>query len=242
MNYIIIANGPFIPSQLIREIMSEKIMIALDGAIQKLEKIHIQPTILLGDFDSIEIANHKKWGIIENQHESYVGNFNIQIVPANNQSKTDLEKAIDYCDLHHAKTIDIICATDGRMDHTLGNLRLLKKVYRPNRPLHMHTATETIFYVENTTIEITGHVGSYCGIAAFPKACFSSTGLLFNGQNTELAFGMCDSFNNQLAEEKACIEIRGQALIIAPGQFPSQKIFQTMSFEKINQIAAKEQD
>jgi len=231
MKHIIIANGPFIPAKLIDEMIFGKTIIALDGAIHQLEKINIIPQILLGDFDSIDQQDYKKWGIragfdeISENEKSYLGNFNIQIVPAKNQLFSDLEKAIHYCDQLNAKTIDVICATDGRMDHTLNNLRALRREHKPNRSLQIYTATEKIFYVKDHSIEIMGDIGDYCGIAAFPEAHFSSQGLLFDGKNSILQFGFNDSFSNQLTQQNARIEIKGEALIIAPGPFSMQKEF-----------------
>src|SRR3989338_10150730 len=193
-HFLIIANGPFLSVSHIQKLAKNKIIIALDGAIEKCETINIVPNILLGDFDSISQKAREKWSIFEKEHAE-----NFKLISAEDQSKTDLEKAIVYCDAHNAETIDVVCATDGRMDHTLATLQTLKIHYRDSRKLILHTETENIFFIKNKKINITGKIGDYVGITGFPKAQFTSSGLRYEGDQTAIAFGVTSSFCNQLA-------------------------------------------
>ena len=166
-HFLIIANGPFLSVSHIQKLAKNKIIIALDGAIEKCETINIVPNILLGDFDSISQKAREKWSIFEKEHAE-----NFKLISAEDQSKTDLEKAIVYCDAHNAETIDVVCATGGRMDHTLATLQTLKIHYRDSRKLILHTETENIFFIKNKKINITGKIGDYVGITGFPKTQF----------------------------------------------------------------------
>ena|SRR3990167_1646144 len=220
-HFLIVANGPFLSVSHIQILAKNKIIIALDGAIEKCEKIKLMPNILLGDFDSLSKKTQEKWGVretfndISDTSNSYTGNFNLKIIPAKDQSKTDLEKAIAYCDTHHAATIDIVCATGGCMDHTLAALQALKINYRADRELILHTKTEKIFYLKNKKINLVGKIGDRVGITGFPKAILHSTGLIYNGNNTVIEFGITSSFCNQLASAQATLDVDGEALIIA---------------------------
>ncbi len=219
--FVIVANGEFLRSEVLRSILAGKHVLALDGAIDRLMQLGIVPHTLLGDFDSI--VSHARWGLesdfadIDHDSESYIGKYGIHIVPAKDQSRTDLQKGIDYCDSQQAKCIDIICATSGdRMDHVLCNLRTLKSRYQSSRPLLIHTNTETIQFVCDDSCDIVGEVGDKCGIFAFPEASFSSSGLRWNGDNTPLKFAFSDSACNELTSRNARIAIQGEALLISP--------------------------
>lgn len=206
--YVIVANGNFIATALIKKIVQGKIIIALDGAITKLIAINIIPNILMGDFDSVNAE------AISNIRQNYP---NIKIIHAENQSRTDLQKAIDYCDSHTTEAIEIICATGlDRMDHTLGNIRTLRANHVMHRPILIHTDFETIRYLKNESCKIHGNPGDKCGILAFPAGSFCSTGLKWNGDNYQLQFAYSEGTCNEFIAPTAEITVKGEALITSP--------------------------
>jgi thiamine pyrophosphokinase len=218
-NYVIVANAPFLPTLMITKIVQNKKIIALDGSARKLMDIGIKPHIILGDFDSLDTKSLQYWGIKEiNENETpYPGNHDVWIVPAKDQNHTDLEKAICFCDQAHAVSIDIVCAiSDNRLDLTLSNLGLLRAKYQKNRPLRLHTSTQTAVFVKDEKIKIIGNPNDYCGLFGFGETAFTSTGLKYNGKNRLLNFGFMDSVSNQLETNEAVITIKGEAFIIRP--------------------------
>lgn len=210
MKYLIIANSPVFIKEIIEELAPNKILVALDGAIHKLIHYKINFDVMLGDFDSVDL---EKINLAEN----------IKIIHAQNQSQTDLEKAIDYCDQHGATQIDIVCATSGRMDHTLCNVGMLRMKYKIDRSIYLHTEFQTLEFARDKTVTMHGTPGDYCGILAFPSASFTSEGLVYNGDNYELIFGIQESTSNQLKNPIAKIQIKGEALIIHPGNLLAQR-------------------
>lgn len=227
--FLIVANGPFLPQSIIHELAEGRTVVALDGACNKLAKIGILPQVILGDFDSINAHEALLWGIKELHDEitetsqPYYGNHGIMIVPQKDQNYTDLEKAIKYCDLQGAISIDIICALGGRVDQTLSNLRVLRSLYKKDRSIHLHSETQTMIFACNESVEIHGKVGDYCGIVAFPEGSFTSQGLRYNGNAYQLRFGYSESTSNQLADSIAYVEVQGETLIIHPGRLKSQR-------------------
>lgn len=230
LDYLIVANGPFLPREILIEAALNRKIIALDGAATQLAKLGIKPHVILGDFDSIDDEGKKLWGItatfseITNESKPYPGKNGVTIVPSKDQNLTDLTKAIRYCDQQGAKSIDIVCAvgTD-RMDFTIGNIRTLRGEYRKERIIRLHTDTQTLIFVADNKTFIEGDIGDYCGIVSFPSASFTSQGLEYNGTNYLLKFGFTDSICNRLQQTRAEIIIQGEALIIHPGQLKSQK-------------------
>lgn len=210
MKYLIVANSPVFIKEIIEELAPNKIVVALDGVIHKLIHYKINFDVMLGDFDSVDL---EKINLAEN----------IKVIHAHNQNQTDLEKAIDYCDQHDATQIDIVCATSGRMDHTLRNIGMLRMKYKIDRPIYLHTEFQTLEYAKDKTIMMTGEIGDQCGIMAFPAATFTSKGLVYEGDNYELIFGTQESTSNQLKNPTAKIQIKGEALIIHPGNLKAQR-------------------
>ena len=82
-NIAVVINGEFpINPKIIDKIASAEIIIAIDGATNTLIDSGITPTISIGDFDSI--------------NQSYKDKVS-QILHAEDQNKTDLEKTLDWC-------------------------------------------------------------------------------------------------------------------------------------------------
>ena len=219
-DFVIVANSPTFSEKNVRDAIPNRTVIALDGAANHLKRCHITPQIILGDFDSVEDKEY--WGIkgafhaIANDDKPYLGNFSVLIMPAKNQDYTDLEKAIIYCDEMGAKSILIVNATGGRMDHTLGNIGLLRKHFKKERPLSLTTENECIEYIKDGQTTIKGNVGDQCAIMAYPEAFMTTTGLAYNGQNYQLKLGIQESSCNTLVEPEAVVVIQGEALIISP--------------------------
>lgn len=234
-DYIIIANSHFLVKEIIFEAIKNKIIIALDGAANKVAALGIKPHAILGDFDSINETCKHYWGVqktftdINDDDVPYQGHHDVLIIPSKNQKLTDLSKAIRYCDSQGAKHISIICALGGRLDHHEGAVRSLRSEYKKERPIFLHSEGQTLRYAVNESIVITGEIGEKCGMVAFPKASISSQGLKYEAQNFNLDFGFSENICNELAKEQATVTVKGEALIIMPGQLATQKWFMAMT-------------
>lgn len=220
--WVIIANAPSIPAKTMKRITSNRSVVALDGAADLLKEIQLIPDVILGDFDSI--VNKDFWEIKENFNtsetyiEPYIGRFGVLIVPIMEQNHTDLEKGITYCDRQGASSIIIMNATEGRIDHTLGNIGVLRKYHQSNRKLVIITEKEFIEFVKDDHTTIEGKKGDHCAIMGYPEAVMTTTGLAYNGSGYPLKLGYQESTCNTLAEEKAYISIQGEALVIHPNK------------------------
>lgn len=257
MKYVIIANGPFLPKEVIKEAIQDgDIIIAVDGAANKLAKMGFMPHLLIGDLDSIE--NRDFWGIpnhfIANNEnkkiEIYTNNENgITIIHTPDQDATDLSKTIQLCDsppsilnLSPATCINILCALDGRPDHSMGNLRSLRLHFRLDRQIWMHTDAYSLIFIKDAEHRIVvNNVGlkHQVAIMGMPEAAFTSSGLVWNGVVNETdssdtgpkgykVYPGHDSTCNVLSaqSEAAVININGEAIIMQPGIYKSQNRFE----------------
>lgn len=230
-HFIIIANGNFLVREIISAAIQDKIIIGLDGALNKLMCLGIQPHVILGDFDSINEAAQRYYGVQKTFHalsendNPYPGYHNITIVPAKNQLLTDMTKAIHYCDKQGAASITLICAMGGRLDHHEGTLRSLRAEYKKERPILLHTEQQTIRFAKDETIVLQGDIGDKCGMLAFPHGTVSSQGLQYEAEQFELRFGLTENTCNSLSAQNATISVTGEALLVMPPQLTAQKDF-----------------
>ncbi len=221
--FIIIANGPFLDPDIIREAIQNRQIIALDGAADKLLAINIKPDVILGDFDSIHPQTQAYWGITQTfiamseYAKPYMGHHGVKIVPAKDQSTTDLVKAIQYCDQEQAQDISIICATGGREDHHEASKQALQTEYRANRPIILHSEQQTLRWAENETVTLQGEEGDHCGFVAHGAGHGHSIGLLYPCHHIPVS--LC----NRLSQCDAQITIKGGALLMMPPQLRSQR-------------------
>lgn len=225
--WTIVANGPFLPIAIIKEAIRGRKVIATDGAADHLRQLNLRPDVIIGDFDSI---NPLPWEIVKTYDQltdddvPYFGHDETTIVPSKNQGKTDLQKAIEYCDNIGASHITIICALGGRLDQHEANLRQLRRNYLKQRIILMHSNQESIRYAKDETVNFHGLPGDYCGILAFPQAVISTHGLVYEAQQLRLNFGIVEGTNNQLKMDQVEVMVEGEALIIMPPQLVAQRL------------------
>lgn len=109
---IVVADGlfPTLPL-LLQRIREASVVIACDGAVEKLVAMDIIPAAIVGDMDSISAT----------LREQYADRIHID----GDQEKNDLTKAVNYAYQAGYKEVLILGATGLREDHTLGNISLL---------------------------------------------------------------------------------------------------------------------
>lgn len=198
----ILANAPAsIKSFLDYYRRSEPYLIALDGVSNKLVNCGVVPDVILGDFDSINERTRE-----------FFSSRGVKFVDAFDQSRTDLEKAILYCDGVGFEHIEIYNALGGRSDHSIGNVSFLKKYFNKRRPIRICADEDKIEFVSGD-IEIRGEIGSNIGFFGFPHAIVSTKGLSYDMIDYVISVGETESVSNSLANCTATAAISGNCLI-----------------------------
>lgn len=109
---VVLADGEFPDSKAFLSLLTNAYTrICCDGATKHLLKYNIEPSIIIGDCDSLD--------------ESIVNRFNHKIIKISEQNTNDLTKAINYLHEQNLDNIIILGATGLREDHTLANIALL---------------------------------------------------------------------------------------------------------------------
>jgi thiamine pyrophosphokinase len=93
-------------------------IVCADGGAAHLKRMGIVPDVLVGDFDSIDT-----------EHLQYYREKNVEVYKyPKEKNMTDTELAVKVAIDRGYKDIVIIGGTGGRLDHTLSNILLLKKM------------------------------------------------------------------------------------------------------------------
>lgn len=117
MKALIVADSPeFEQDTLLRECPHADIVIALDGAAEKLPK-GVTPAIICGDFDSINLSEAKK-------------RFpQAEFLFLENQYANDLEKALLLIKERGATEVLLCCALGGRIDQCMANISVMARYH-----------------------------------------------------------------------------------------------------------------
>ncbi|MHC5361550.1 thiamine diphosphokinase [Myroides sp. LJL110] len=109
---LIIANGAACSIELLNQILEwSPLVVVLDSAMQRVMELGIKVDVLLGDFDRDFDPNF----YLQKQYP-------LEIVIAQDQNLTDLEKALDYLIKRKIPSVNIVWATGKRADHTINNM------------------------------------------------------------------------------------------------------------------------
>lgn len=107
---LLVANG-HIPSHNLWQDLQYSFLICTDGAADTLLQYGLTPNVIIGDFDSLNDAEHR---------------FpQSQLVKINDQNTTDFEKALQYCMKLSNKKIVCLGALGGFADHGIHNMSLM---------------------------------------------------------------------------------------------------------------------
>lgn len=135
---IILADGMFpehpVPLALLK---SGRSIVCCDGATMKLVAAGLEPTIVIGDMDSL-IPEYKI-------------TFADRLIHDPDQETNDLTKAVDFCAKNGVKKAFILGATGLREDHTLANISLLA-LYSAKLEIEMYTNTGYFIPVSETML------------------------------------------------------------------------------------------
>lgn len=206
-NCLIVCNGE-IDTRLLKKFFALKLknkniyIIACDGAANTLKKYGLAPDLITGDFDSIEPAVLK-----------FFRSKKVEIRKIFNQNRNDFEKALGFALAKGFANISVLGATGKRLDHTLGNLSILKKYYKLSG-ITLYDSEFAIYYCEDKT-EFSYPKNEVVSLLALPKAeKINTKGLKYALKNGTLEFGKREGTLNSSAADTVQIEVgKGDLLV-----------------------------
>ena len=116
MKAVILANGLFpTDSALLDELKQAKFLAVCDGAVHHLENLGIEPSVIVGDLDSIPARLRDK--------------YSQKVIHIKEQESNDLSKTFYHCLSLGFDEFVILGATGKREDHSIANIALLAEFF-----------------------------------------------------------------------------------------------------------------
>lgn len=172
------------------ELLDNKLVIACDGGLWHIDKLGIKPDVLIGDFDSVSVELLEKYKDVK------------RLTYPTDKNYTDTELAIKYLCEIGIKGGTMYGATGGRLDHTFGNVYLLKKAYEWGFDLVIKDNIQEVYFIKNQK-KLYSQSGRYLSILPLDDVkCGASCGLKYQLNNLKFSIGDTLSISNIVIEEE----------------------------------------
>ncbi len=204
MKCLIFTNGYIDDYSFINLNYKDYYIISCDGGLRHIDKLNITPNILVGDFDSVDKHLLQKYSNIKTLQYPCDKDY------------TDTELGILHAKEKGFKDILILGATGGRLDHTLGNVFLLKKGKDLGLNIVLCDSLQEIHYIDKDNFTINNYKNKTLSIIPIENIkCNFSKGLLYPLDDLNFNVGDTRSISNVVTSEKVCISFKeGKGLII----------------------------
>ena len=172
-------------------------IISIDGGADKLKSLKLDSHIILGDLDSLKKSK---------------SDYKCFVYELKDQSKSDLEKSLNWCIRKRINTVSLIGFSGGRFDHELTSLLLLEyfsdkiqlNYYSDHCEIHSFRGFRTFESFKGQIISI---------FSLNLKANISTSGLKYNLKN-DLLNSPSNGVSNVSMKEKFSIESTSSIFVI----------------------------
>ena len=206
MKAVIIANGNIKNQNYFSKIIKQAdLIICADGGANHLKKMGILPHVIIGDFDSLSPQN-----------KAFFEKKNLKIIKhPSDKDATDTELAADFAIEQNYNDITFIGVTGTRLDHTIANIFLLKKMAAFKIKCRIIDDNNEIFLVTDK-ITLTREKNSFVSIIPLTEKVegITTSGLKYPLTNAEIKSGTSLGISNQFSEERALISLKKGILIV----------------------------
>jgi thiamine pyrophosphokinase len=204
---IIIANGEMeIAPAILKDLQPDDLIIATDGGTFHCQSQGIIPSVIIGDFDSVEaelVDSYEHMGVVTVRYPSH-------------KDETDLELAVQYALQVGCELVYILGALGGRWDMTLANIMLLASSRFTGLKMCLMGGTQEISLLRGETqSEIRGKPGDRLSLIPVGGDCHGITtqGLEYPLNAESLHFGTSRGVSNVLIQEITRIELKEGTLL-----------------------------
>ncbi|MFZ7132053.1 MAG: thiamine diphosphokinase [Eubacteriales bacterium] len=209
MKALLIANGNIDNDSYFKAIFEKEnyhMILCIDGGLDKIRKMEIVPHLVLGDFDSISSQG------IEyiRKHHIPIKKFSVE------KDETDTEIGLNYLMENNYKDITMVGCIGNRMDHTLANIFLLKKLLNHGISGTIINGKNYIYLIDKKTAFLNrkGDIVSLLPLSNSVKGVTTS-GLYYPLNEAELVKEKPLGISNIIIKDHAEVTIKeGELLII----------------------------
>lgn len=206
MKCIIIASGQLARTEEIdRAFQNADLILAADGGANHLKAAGRLPHVILGDLDSIDAGTRDFY---------QASGVEIRTFPAR-KDQTDTELCIAYALERGVRQMTLVGVTGHRLDHTLSNIFLLKKLAEADVRACILDAHNEIYLVTDR-LELTGTPGDLLSLVPVSSEVTGVTleGLAYPLENQTLERGTSLGISNYFTSHRAVIRISDGLLIV----------------------------
>lgn len=216
MKCLIIAGGFFDPQKsrkFNQHLEKSELIIAADSGADHLKALDILPHCIIGDLDSIHPATRE---FFEDKKVEF-------IQYPSRKDRTDTDLCVAFCLEKGASDITLAGSTGQRLDHTLANIFLLRKLADlavSARIIDSHNEVVVLACSKNTprgaTLEVEGNPGEFLSLIPVSGRVEGVTlkGLEYPLENHTMEFGSSLGISNRFAGKTAVISLTTGCLII----------------------------
>lgn len=205
MKGLIVSSGKIQDLNLLESLVDENdFIICADGGLDYLRRIGKIPNLAIGDFDSIS-----KEGL------DFIRDKKIPIEKfPKMKDETDTELAIISLINRGINDITLIGVTGSRMDHTIGNVFLLRDLKMKGINGKIVDDNNTIYF-ENDFLKLE-QTDDYVSILPLTRegADISLTGFLYPLDKKHIKFGATIGISNEIKDEFGTIEVHKGELLV----------------------------
>jgi thiamine pyrophosphokinase len=203
------------PQKIAEQLSSADFFIAVDGGLRHMDRLGIEPNLLIGDLDSIDE---------QRLHQIDAQGIEIRKFPED-KNQTDLELALDAALQIPPSAIWIVAALGGRLDQTLGNIFLLTRSDLAQTDVRLIDGQQEVFLIRNTAV-IHGAVGQQVSLLPLgsPAEGIQTEGLAYPLVDETLYPDRTRGISNQMSGPVAKVSLtKGQLLCIHQFQIPTDR-------------------
>lgn len=204
---VIFANGELNLTPALRgEIRADDLIIAADGGALHCRKLGISPSVVIGDFDSLEPADLAALQANGSQLIRY----------PSHKDETDLELAFEYARKHGCQEILLIAALGARWDMSIANLLLAAHpAYEGIQVRLVDHHQELLLIHSGESLNLHGHPGDTLSLIPLNNRAqgITTQGLEYTLSDEDLEFGSPRGVSNVFTAENATISLQHGLLI-----------------------------
>ncbi|MBU8848644.1 MAG: thiamine diphosphokinase [Desulfobacterales bacterium] len=206
MKCVIIASGDLeYTNAILRVIKDAQLIISADGGAGHLRKLNILPHVMIGDFDSIHPDD-----------KQFFKEKKVKMLTfPSRKNHTDSELCVSWGLENNATDITLLGVTGTRLDHTLANIFLLKKLAEQNIPARIINKNNEI-HIVTSFLELKGRPNDFLSIIPVTRQVSGITlkGLEYPLVDATLEMGSCLGISNSFKEAVASVSIEKGILIV----------------------------
>ena len=194
---VLVANGEKPVSNYAKQLIKEiNLKICVDSNLSIFRELDIEPDIIIGDLDTVDINKSSSKSTIVNEED---------------QNKTDLEKSLDYCIAQNIKDIYIIGATGERDDHSLANIMIAQQ-YSDTLNIEMISNFFQIFFVNGSKEILEKKSRNLSMISLIADNKITTSGLEYNLSDQKLN-SFSHGISNRIISDKCLIKAKEKLIL-----------------------------